>query len=1126
MADRLQITIDGNSLPLQKALESAERRLDTFNSRVTNSSRNLTRLMGTMKGMNTSFATMISAANSAAASLNRAASAADRYAQKNHAATSSNHANRGSVLALNGSFRNLILTIYSVRTLMFTGEALFGGVLGSVLKINAAYEKQQILLENLSQSRDEATRKAEAQKNTQFIWKMADNAPFDIDALQDTFIKLKVNGIDPTNGSMQTLLDTVAAFGGTSNNLKLATLAISQMSSKGVVSMEELRRQLGEQVPTAIRAMAAGLGYIDDIYSKDTNGLRKFFKEIEKGAVDSPKAIAAMMQVFEKEYKGSAERMMNTWDGQMTRMQSAFKRMIIRVTQSSGDNSLFVTLKREIERFTKFLDSQEGDKFIKEFQNAISNLVIVISNAAQFIWKYRQEIIFLAKAFVGLFVLKQVVSLYQGFNSVLMSGITILKRVQDVKDGARLVTLLFGKEVRKAAGELSLFNSAGAVSRARVLALVAPFAAVAAVATLAAGAFYLYHRNLKVTGHATEESARHLREAKDRQEDLTQAIDSTRIASEQERLQFIRTTTATRNQTAELIRQAHARTLIAQTQLKYAEDELNAKRNQLKNPAMATGSMTAGAPMSELMYTKEERQAHANALATYNEEARALKTQIETWKKLGVEIETAKSKDFSLPELSDAGDDKKKRDPLGDLDGSRSELVNLMMQVKRLQAELGGEKTMNFFEDNAEAIELQTRAEVQAIKSQEELNSQIVHQRGLLPGLRGQLRDYAETLKLVNKEKEQLKDLENEVKDQTLKANDAVAQLDASYNSINSQVERYVNKLKEQNKEVLEITDDSSLDEKLRAETALLEIDNAAREERIRLLAKEALAAQEKSKDIEAEFMTESELRDRDYQEQVAYVEGLIFENQRLWGPQGQQIAEEYYRLLENLRRRYEVQKNPFGKWAMENKDLGKGIGDALTSSMDGFVDQLAQGKLAFKSFAKSLLSDLMKVIIRALIAKAILSALGLGGGPIQIDNGPIQGLDAGGVMSFAPSINHKGGIAGKGSGGISKNVPMGIFAGAQRFHTGGFPGLKPNEVPIIAEKGEGVFTKDQMKALGGAKASAQSAPQINIINQTGTQVDKQQTAPRFDGEKFVVDVILKKANQPGPIRELLKGGK
>jgi lambda family phage tail tape measure protein len=209
-------------------------------------------------------------------------------------------------------------------------------------------------------------------------------------------------------------------------------------------------------------------------------------------------------------------------------------------------------------------------------------------------------------------------------------------------------------------------------------------------------------------------------------------------------------------------------------------------------------------------------------------------------------------------------------------------------------------------------------------------------------------------------------------------------------------------------------------------------------------------------------------------------------------------------------------------RWADENikttDQLHESFGNLLADSMDSFIDDLARGKIAFADFVKSLVKGLVAIILRALIAKAILGALGLGGASPNAALVP----DINANIAANPDIFHSGGIVG--GSAPSRNVSAGMFSFAQRYHTGGIVGLGANEVPIIAEKGEGVFTREQMSALGGS--SKGSNVQVNVINQTGTDARVEREPPKFDGEKWVENIILKKLSTPGPIRDSIGGMK
>ena len=97
----------------------------------------------------------------------------------------------------------------------------------------------------------------------------------------------------------------LAIFGKDSVSTGLAFNALTQIASKGVVSMEELRQQLGEQLPVAFGAVARGLGIttaeLNDLVSSGNLTASEFIPaftrglaEIEGEAPAAQQAIAAL----------------------------------------------------------------------------------------------------------------------------------------------------------------------------------------------------------------------------------------------------------------------------------------------------------------------------------------------------------------------------------------------------------------------------------------------------------------------------------------------------------------------------------------------------------------------------------------------------------------------------------------------------------------------------------------------------------------------------------------------------------------------------------------------------------------------------------------------------------------
>jgi hypothetical protein len=113
------------------------------------------------------------------------------------------------------------------------------------------------------------------------------------------------------------------------------------------------------------------------------------------------------------------------------------------------------------------------------------------------------------------------------------------------------------------------------------------------------------------------------------------------------------------------------------------------------------------------------------------------------------------------------------------------------------------------------------------------------------------------------------------------------------------------------------------------------------------------------------------------------------------------------------------------------------------------------------------------EMIIKLLIVQPLMRSLqGVGGGLLGsvglgstvTSTGAISGAIGPTSIGGAPLVGlHGGGIVGS-EATFSRYVHPAYFDDAPRFHSGGIAG---DEVPIIAKRGEGVFTQGQMSALG-----------------------------------------------------------
>ncbi len=144
--------------------------------------------------------------------------------------------------------------------------------------------------------------------------------------------------------------------------------------------------------------------------------------------------------------------------------------------------------------------------------------------------------------------------------------------------------------------------------------------------------------------------------------------------------------------------------------------------------------------------------------------------------------------------------------------------------------------------------------------------------------------------------------------------------------------------------------------------------------------------------------------------------------------------------------------------YASKARDIGADVGQALVGAFQSAEDAVGEfvktGKLNFGDLVSSILADLAKLAVR----KSVL--------------GPIADMLSGALGSiggiFAPVL-HSGGMVGNTASG--RMIPALAFAGAPRMHSGGWAGLRPDEVPAILQKGERVLSRRELAAQAGVQA-------------------------------------------------------
>ena len=149
--------------------------------------------------------------------------------------------------------------------------------------------------------------------------------------------------------------------------------------------------------------------------------------------------------------------------------------------------------------------------------------------------------------------------------------------------------------------------------------------------------------------------------------------------------------------------------------------------------------------------------------------------------------------------------------------------------------------------------------------------------------------------------------------------------------------------------------------------------------------------------------------------------------------------------------------------------DIGTALVGAFRSAETAIGEFVKTGKLDFRSLVTSLIADLAQLAARRFILGPLANAL----------SGALGGLGGGLGGGLFANVFHAGGLVG--GAAPSMLVPQAVFADAPRMHSGGWAGLKPDEVPAILQRGERVLSRREAAAYGATS----SVPPVNITIMT-----------------------------------------
>jgi tape measure domain-containing protein len=224
----------------------------------------------------------------------------------------------------------------------------------SMIDQAAQFEEYEVQLKALEGSQEGA------QKAMTWIEDFAVRTPLELADVVSAYSRLKAFGIDPTNGSLEALVDTMAATGGGSEKLDGLVLALGQSWTKGKLQGEEALQLLERGVP------------VYDILAKAMGKTTEEIVEMQSKGKLGREEIMLLIEELGKGNAGASANMAKTWSGIMSNLSdhwTAFQRRIM----AAG---VFDYLKERLQQLLDLLNAMADDGRLQAWAEYIAETMI------------------------------------------------------------------------------------------------------------------------------------------------------------------------------------------------------------------------------------------------------------------------------------------------------------------------------------------------------------------------------------------------------------------------------------------------------------------------------------------------------------------------------------------------------------------------------------------------------------------------------------------------------------------------------------------------------------------------------------------------------------------------------
>lgn len=1065
------------------------------------------------------------------------------------------------------TLRDSVIVLGLARHAIENVSAVLFAFPNAVIRANAELERMTALMTGLStETGGMAEAQADAQKSIDYLFDTAKRAPFEIGALTDSFVKMKSVGLDPMSGIFQGLVDSVAKFGGTPEQLKRASIAIQQMAGKGVISMEELRQQLGESVPDAMMIMARSMGI----------SMGELVETVSTGTVEAKNALAAMARQMRIENSGAALRMSQTWDGMLNRMKTS----ITLAAKEIGDAGFFDAVKGQLSVIVD--DTLQDPRFFQFMRDIGRAMEVMVNGTAALVgglYQFRGAIIDVTQFLVGFFVVAKAQKHWSAMSNGLDAarggfktlGVEIGKMAAEIKASnlhVRQHNWAIAQSVVPAQNKIAALEALRIATNRAATAFKAFFTAIGGWSTvlllgipLAIAAFdKLSDKTLDLVKEIdrsnpqlmTQEQLDALRETVTKYETIKQKVNELKQAETELTQQQLANMQQLQERGQQQLQRSQLETkqrdyeeaLEGKTPEEWAQDALAAEQallnNMLTSFARNAELRAEGALRASIISYKDslndlidrqkdlsdeefmnsrielEKTLAAQVAAQFDEQIAAEQAKLEEQRAL--QTEEAK-KQVEIQKLKIEQLKKIKAEGLEVFDGTPSELkllsdedakekLNKLEQFLQSRQKMLAKYKAKSEDENPYLAEFEAMVELGTFaKSTEE---DIAAAREVMKELWQERQKWD----AQNKESQAFGDSLERIDQLTGMINSKFAQRENQNPLMRDAIE--ADKLKEKLKEVgAEIGAMTSIDQDARRD-ALEQLYQMGL--RVEENARRATVAQMGSaaEEMRRELLPEMERTEAEYDALIA----KAWEWRRAQGALSTEELEAFNAYLSALNAKMaDEMKTPMDELMEQWSDSTTQMQNLWTNTMESFVDTLTDGLMEGKLELASFVEEFGRMVIKMQLQKAA-AGIASGLGSAFSGGSSIAASSPGGAGPLNMAVLAKGGVmTPKGlaqletysNGGIANRPQLALY-GEGRQPEAYVPLPDGRTIPVTVD-GKGMQS-------GGAQGMPVT---VNLMNQSGQPMEADSSEARFDGKQWVLDVVLTGMNRPGNFRSGMK---